>query len=391
MLPKGKALLRYLGGVTAISTGLLVLIEIAGWAMNPARYQEPPPVTEDTWLGSDGLAPGDSVWMREYVDEFCRSYRAHWKSYVYYSRYPFRGKYINVDSNSIRYTPQYASPNTVSNLPLRIFLFGGSTMWGTGARDAGTIPSSLSRIIASKNAPRPVQITNMGESGYVSTQELIRLELELRQGNIPDLVILYDGANDIYGAYLDAEPGLPQNEVNRVMEFNLLKEKGRMLKLGIENFLSRTVTADFVSGIRSSFLRERPWLPTRLEAAGGVVHMYKGNLKLLEALSREYGFDYEAFWQPVVFERTDPSPYEQKQSEMQKPVRPLFLDVYHRIAEDPDLRANHHFHDISGLFNGTGAPVYIDFLHITERGNSLVAQRMYEDLRGVLAANHSPR
>jgi hypothetical protein len=37
-----------------------------------------------------------------------------------------------------------------------------------------------------------INAKNLGESGYVDPK-LIRLERELQQGNIPDLVIFYDG------------------------------------------------------------------------------------------------------------------------------------------------------------------------------------------------------
>ena len=381
MRQKAAALARYLAGISAIVIGLFALIELGGWIIHPSRYKEPPAVTEEVWLESDALTPGDIPWMKEFVDEFCRSYRAEWKSYVYYRRYPFSGKLINVDSAGIRRTVQYALHDTAGARPRRIFLFGGSTMWGTGARDSGTIPSALAQIIAADTEFGPAEVINMGETGYVSTQELIRLELELRRGNIPDIVLLYDGGNDTYGAYLDGEAGLPQNEIHRVTEFNLLKNRWQMIKLGLEGYLERTVTAGMLSGLRSLFWPTQPQLPEHLELADGVVKMYRGNLEILEALSIQYGFRYEAFWQPVVFVRPDPSPYERKQSEQQRMVRPLFLDVYRRIAHDPPLGANPHFHDISGLFDRAGMPVYIDFLHVSEAGNRIVARRMYEKIR----------
>jgi hypothetical protein len=37
---------------------------------------------------------------------------------------------------------------------------------------------------------------NFGESGFVSTQSVIQLMQELQSGNIPHLVIYYDGVND---------------------------------------------------------------------------------------------------------------------------------------------------------------------------------------------------
>ena len=52
----------------------------------------------------------------------------------------------------------------------------------------------------------PVCVVNFGESGFVSTQGVIQLILELQSGNIPDLVIFYDGVNDVYAAYQSGRP-----------------------------------------------------------------------------------------------------------------------------------------------------------------------------------------
>src|SRR5262249_16388989 len=82
----------------------------------------------------------------------------------------------------------------------KVFTFGGSTMWGTGSPDWGTIPAYLrAHFAASRHGPDCV--VNFGESAWVSTQGLIQLMLELQSGNVPALVIFYEGANDVYAAY----------------------------------------------------------------------------------------------------------------------------------------------------------------------------------------------
>lgn len=100
---------------------------------------------------------------------------------------------------------------------------------GTNARDTFTIPSLLARAVEGRGIN--VEIINFGETGYVSTQEVITLLLQLRQGNVPDIVIFYDGVNDTYSAYRNEIAGIPQNEFNRVKEFNLTKSE-RLKELG---------------------------------------------------------------------------------------------------------------------------------------------------------------
>jgi hypothetical protein len=374
-----KAASRYMIIVTGMCLSLFVMVEFTGWLIVPDRYRNPPPVTADAWIYSDALSKTDTVWLKEFVDEFCRSYAARWTSYLYFRREPFSGRHINVDSNGHRCTLQFQEDQRDGRRNRRVFLLGGSTMWGTGARDSNTIPSALARLNASEPEGRRTHMLNMGESGYVNTQSLFALELELRRGNVPDDVIFYDGVNDIFSTYQNNEAGLPQNEQNRVLEFNLLQNGGRMRELGIRDLWNRTVTVGVVARIRDIISPSPPAPAAHIDLAGDVVQLYRGNLEILGALSRHYGFRYRAYWQPVVFSKRDPSPYEREQSKKMEHVRRFYQEVYRLVDTDSVLRANPCFHNLSGIFDGVG-PVYLDFCHITERGNGIVARQMYEDL-----------
>jgi lysophospholipase L1-like esterase len=373
--------LRSLGITLLVTLGAVLSIELIGWIISPRRYQLPPAVTVDAWINSDALAPADSAWMTAFVDEFCRSYAADWHSYVYFRRRPFTGHLINVDSAGLRHTTQYALRNPSRRAPLRVMLFGGSTMWGTGARDSATIPSQLSRIIAADTAAGPVEVWNFGESGFVSTQAVLRLMLELRRGNLPDYVIFYDGVNDVFAAYQNGEAGLPQNESHRAAEFNLLKEGGRRWKITLDSIYARTVTASLVRSLRADLFGPPPPPASRVELAPDIVRLYRGNLQLIEALARQYGFAYTAYWQPVVFERSAPSPYEKAQADLWGYARPLFAETYRLVREDSALRATKAFYEISSLFDEIRHPVFLDFCHISEAGNAAVARRMYEEMK----------
>ncbi|MGB1287006.1 MAG: hypothetical protein ACPG7F_10770, partial [Aggregatilineales bacterium] len=63
--------------------------------------------------------------------------RVTWLPYVYWRMDEYDGKYINISPEGIRYTPDYSADNPAAQT---IYFFGGSTMWGEGARDAYTIP-----------------------------------------------------------------------------------------------------------------------------------------------------------------------------------------------------------------------------------------------------------
>lgn len=61
---------------------------------------------------------------------------------------------------------------------------------------------------------------NYGENAYVSTQGLIHLILLLESGDVPDMVIFYDGVNDILAASQSWMPIVHQNlsEISNLFE-----------------------------------------------------------------------------------------------------------------------------------------------------------------------------
>jgi lysophospholipase L1-like esterase len=136
-----------------------------------------------------------------------------------------------------------------SRTPLKIFMFGGSALWGTGARDAFTIPSIFATQLQNKGLA--TEVTNFGESGYVSTQEVSAMLLQLQKGQIPDLVIFYDGVKDMYSAYQQHVAGLPENEFNRVKEFNLSQpaKSKQLRRITLQDMARRLSTIHFMKGI----------------------------------------------------------------------------------------------------------------------------------------------
>lgn len=342
--------------------------------------------------GSDSRALADSYrgapWAKEYFEEFERSEATGWSPYVYFRRKPFEGQYINVDENGVRRTVSNASSAAA---PKRLFMFGGSTVWGTGARDDFTIPSLL--VAELRRSGIEAQITNFGESGYVTTQEVIQLLLQLRNGNIPDAVIFYDGVNDLYAAYQSGLAGVPQNETNRVAEFNLSQpgEWQRAARFAAAGFARSSamaaVTRSFLADLGVSQVvtfAETPALRTGSEAerlAEQVLHRYRGNIGIVNGLAEKFGFKAWFFWQPTIFQKRLLTPYEQNEFGKQAVLRELFLASADLLRADQWRGAAvGRFKDLSQVFYDETAPIFIDWCHVGELGNGLVAAAMAEQV-----------
>ncbi len=332
----------------------------------------------DTYHGAD--------WVPEYFKEFDAAYVSEWSPYVYWKRAPYAGKYINVDERGVRATAGGAPPETPD--ALRIWMFGGSTLWGTGARDEHTIPSILSRLLT--DAGTPANATNFGESGYVSTQEMLRLMLELRKQAPPDIVIFYDGCNDIYAALQNGVAGIPQNESNRVREFNAFKEERRaevlpVLLLDLVNNSALRETFNRVPGRRARKARTSKSGAERVETltaadsllARDALEVYRENVRVVTALGDEYGFRPLFFWQPLLFGKGDITEYESELlARRDGRTRALVEAAYAAIAEGEVVPATADFYDLQDLFQSDREPRYIDPLHLGESGNRIVAERM---------------
>jgi hypothetical protein len=116
------------------------------------------------------------------------------------------------------------------------------------------------------------------------------------------------------------------------------------------------------------------------------VRHYEFVVQTVENLGREHGFRTLFYWQPTVFQKTHQTPAERAGAEEQAAVRQHVLGrAYELVRRSPELLANPHFHDLSGLFAAETRPLFLDFCHVGETGNELIARRMADDVRRELA------
>jgi hypothetical protein len=278
-------------------------------------------------------------------------------------------------------------------------MFGGSALWGTGARDEFTIPSILAKEL--EQVGIVCDITNFGESGYVSTQEVITLLLRLQKGDVPDLVIFYDGVNDAFSAYQQNSGGLPLNEFRRVSEFNLTQpeEFRRRRGLAVHDAANRLATTSFLHGIlRRLGVQEnarsetepigKPSGPLDASLDQDVVHTYCSNMDLAKTLGDRYGFSSLIYWQPTIFHKGSRTPYEQAEMDRAKATEPFYRTTYELIERHRCGEHRASFHDLSGIFAEVREPVFVDWCHLGETGNEIVAKRIAQDVIPLLSRKH---
>ena len=156
-----------------------------------------PPAAVDLYkmvrsLGSSGasdpraLLPNyqDKDWARRHFEEFA-SLRTSYQDFIGWRRAPFAGMTITIDADGYRRHGNQR-PFDASG----IWVFGGSTVWGPGVGDDGTIPARL-QALSSRST------FNFGEAAYTAHQSYNLLMKIYLLGGRPGHVVFYDGVNEV--------------------------------------------------------------------------------------------------------------------------------------------------------------------------------------------------
>jgi lysophospholipase L1-like esterase len=295
--------------------------------------------------------------------------RVRWSPYTYWVMSAFDGEFITIKENGLRETPQYTTSNTAQ----QIYVFGGSTVWGEGARDAYTIPGHLSRLLFENDTPQIVQ--NYGQSGYVSMQDMLWFQMQLLNDNTPDIAIFYQGFNDVLAAAASDYTGVTLQEEMRLND----SEAGRILRAGQPLFRLPDYSLDDYDMSRAAV---KPATPE------AIASRWIANAEMIQHLAEAYGVEVLFIWQPAIIYKNTLSANEQVMYNRTLAERPAVLELYEQV--DPLVRERiaesdlEHVLILSDLFAEVDDELFIDLVHITEAGNARVAEAILPELNNLL-------
>lgn len=313
----------------------------------------------------DGSAPSPRQFWAEQSTVLVR-----WLPYSYWTVEPFDGAYINVDQSGRRHTPAYTEdPGAPS-----IYFFGGSTMWGLGARDAYAIPAQVAQLLAERDVPARVQ--SYAQTGYVSWQDLLLFQAQLALDNAPDLAVFYQGFNDVYAAYLQGGAGLTLRENLRVNDVEL----GRLVRSGQP--VLRPFDAD---------ISEYDWrlVTSGTAAPRAIAERWLANRRLIRAVAKEQEVRVLFVWQPALFAKAARTDGEQQIFDDIERQEPGFIDLYREVVRivreglAGDSTTDTVF--LTDAFGEVSEGIFFDRVHITEIGNRRVAEALIDPVLNALA------
>ena len=294
-----------------------------------------------------------------------------YEPYLLWRHRPFSGQTVNFDESGHRTIP---GPPCKDG-DLRVFSFGGSTMLGWGSPDWGTIPAYLQQGLHERFGDA-VCVVNLAEDGFVSTQSVIALALELQSGNIPDFVVFYDGVNDVLAAH---ESGRPRAHVTLAKIASRFEEREHPLLKWYKSSRQYALLERWVIQRSRGNLMDRSTVDPGLPQA--VATTYLANLRLVKALAESYQFEFFFFLQPHLGAGDKVLAPSERQMLERMDDRWLALgrDTY-RAIQSLDTPSD-HLRVLSDVFDEERGQIWIDEAgHVTPQGNELVARAIVSEI-----------
>jgi len=228
--------------------------------------------------------------------------------------------------------------------------------------------------------------------------------LELQKGNIPDIVIFYDGSSDIFSAWQQGVAGLPENEFNRRKEFQLsLPQNNNAIQhLIFQNLIKNSYTVFFgnilLKRLNFNIASGSEKTPSLIEIPSDgkadapdlfcdIINKYLKNADIVNALSKEYGFKVLFYWHPMILQKSKLTDFEISVIKKMSGEKKIFFEqAYSSISKqlksiDPKYEL---IKDLSHIFTETEQSIFIDSVHINRIGNEKIAERIAKDIRKII-------
>jgi lysophospholipase L1-like esterase len=348
-----------------LELGSGALLSFLPWRPSASGPPEPDPPPEPPQISYYAVEPWGTRYWSELADVWSESW---YFPHELLRRAPYSGELITVGAEGLRLTPgAVCEPGAT-----KVWVFGGSTTWGYGVPDWGTIPAYLQA--AWSQAVQQVCVVNFGQFAHTSTQGLIALGRELQRCNVPDIVISYDGVNDVWYSRQANLPGAHPDLHGVALRLEgKLKFPSWAQSLSTVRLLRRFVAAEPPPPPRYP-VHSGPVAPG---LAAGISEVYLNNVRLVRAWAREYGFHSFSFWQPMIWIGKKPLTEEERRESIRpqdEPLQDLFREVYTAIGRA--ALSDRGIFDLSDVFDTIPSLIYFDPTHLTHEGNRLVAERI---------------
>ena len=272
----------------------------------------------------------------------------------------------------------------------RIIMLGGSTVFN-GVPLSKSIPGELEQVFHN-NGFSKVKVYNWGVVSFNSGQELSLLVHSVADFN-PDLVITYDGANDIYHSYVfEPRPGYPYNWQTYETGLNMIRNGPRLNQ--VVNLLlikSSLIASVFGESLKTRIVESQGKLTLPSQAPDDLSYKttqtYINNLNKMCNFSKGNSFKLAVILQPIILFKSPLVGNEKNllgteaiQSYVKQSYKILEKD-FKSLSENPRYNNQCFFYDSSKIFSDYNQETYWDFVHTNNDGNKYIATQIYNSIK----------
>jgi len=275
---------------------------------------------------------------------------------------------LNINDDGFR-GPEISKKKTDGSY--RIFVVGGSTTFAVRAlSDQHTIPGYLQENFNPLELNIEVEVVNAGIPNISSTDEVQLIKTKIENYD-PDLLIIYDGVNDIFHHY-----GFTKAKIKHV---NILENT-------YKKYFSFYKTPYMISSITETFNNPQTDNQTKIirkgpfedYVTGSKASLWKDNMIEICKVGKQKGFKTIVVLQP--FLGTGNKTLTEHEKKTFDKMTPKFYSEYQLFAKQLKEIENvcDGTLDLRNIFDGIQDSVYFDRAHITNDYNKLVADKIYE-------------
>jgi len=273
----------------------------------------------------------------------------------------FRGAEINVSKTNNDY---------------RIIMIGGSTVFGAGMpNDNLTIPYQLNKKFEEKY--NNVEVINAGISSITSFEELYHFKEKLIHLE-PNLVIIYDGANDVhYKRTSDPEilntdkDELQMKDFQKYLRSPVVMYRYVLLPI-INSEAVNTLDITGVSTTSNSSIHNSSQIPQLITS------LWYDHIKEFCQISNEKQIKSIVIIQPSLDQdKKSLSDYEYsiyKKNILDKKIFDMLIQKSEKLTNCSGV------YDFTNVFENTDFGVYVDRVHLNDLGNKIIANNIYEKI-----------
>jgi lysophospholipase L1-like esterase len=260
-----------------------------------------------------------------------------------------------------------------------VWMFGGSTMRGSTDYNDMTLPSCLSLLLNSNRDGVRFTVTNFGTNSFNSLLETKYLQKKLIDLPPPDIIIFYDGANDVK-YFLEHRDPYGHHGHRRV---RALIESYYKSWFGVLKPLNAAVYSSFTKELYDKVMQVGVPLEANARELGEMLDAVEKRYDHVNKLAGCYGARFILFWQPTLWTEDCSVAAAAKAGEKNiimdnkrwTTVRDNFMTPY--LAIEKRLEKKDYFEDLRDALCSRQVPAYKpDGVHLNEDGYFLVAERM---------------